>query len=276
MPQPLAVRLEAAPEQRLVEEVALRPLTARQRRRRARPFEVYARPIPLDQQSKAGSPRIALMVGGLGLNVEGTRGAIANLPGMPPPGLRPYGAAIVERSAESTGGRATRPRSRRPDGGLFGFPRTMRELYMLKHVGVQRRQPRLVALVDEPVHWLRGGRQLSRRQNSRAEKHEYRRFWEIAARGAGYLDDGSRRAAWRKRLPRHWPCRRRERASWSTPIPRPRALMRRSRDCSILRVRMESDRRRLPPRRAPSNDWPGGRNALESEGASPPGPASLP
>jgi uncharacterized protein len=46
----------------------------------ARPFEVYARPVVLDPKLKAGAPRIALMVGGLGLNLEGTEAAIANCP----------------------------------------------------------------------------------------------------------------------------------------------------------------------------------------------------
>jgi polysaccharide deacetylase 2 family uncharacterized protein YibQ len=96
----LAVRLDAAPDPRLIESSRAGPLP-RVGADGARPFEVYARPVVLDPKLKAGAPRIALMVGGLGLNLEGTEAAIAKLPGAVTLGFAPYGAGVEERAAEA-------------------------------------------------------------------------------------------------------------------------------------------------------------------------------
>ncbi len=96
----LADRLNAAPDPRLVETSRYGPLP-RVGADGARPFEVYARPALLDPKLKAGAPRIALMVGGLGLNAEGAEAAIAKLPGAVTLGFAPYGAGIEERAAEA-------------------------------------------------------------------------------------------------------------------------------------------------------------------------------
>jgi polysaccharide deacetylase 2 family uncharacterized protein YibQ len=188
VPRPLAVRLEAAPDQRLVEKSRY-GLLPRVSADGARPFEVYARPIPLDQQLKAGSPRIALMIGGLGLNVEGTRGAIANLPGAVTLGFAPYGAAIVERSAEAReAGHETALQAPMED---FSDSADDAGLYMLKTSAsnadnldslrwLMSRFTGYVAVVN-----YLGGK-------FTAEKHEISPVLrEIAARGLGYLDDGS-------------------------------------------------------------------------------------
>ncbi len=96
----LAVRLEPAPDPRLVER-SRHGLLPRLGADGARPFEVYARPVLLDPNLKADCPRIALLVGGLGLNAEGTEAAIARLPGAVTLGFAPYGASIEERAAEA-------------------------------------------------------------------------------------------------------------------------------------------------------------------------------
>ena len=96
----LAVRLDAAPDPRLVETSRTGPLP-RVGADGARPFDVYARPVLLDPKLNAGAPRIALMVGGLGLNAEGTEAAIAKLPGAVTLGFAPYGGGIEERAAEA-------------------------------------------------------------------------------------------------------------------------------------------------------------------------------
>jgi polysaccharide deacetylase 2 family uncharacterized protein YibQ len=96
----LAVRLEAAPDPRLIETSRAGGLP-RVGADGARPFEVYARPVLLDPKLKAGAPQIALMVGGLGLNTEGTEAAIARLPGEVTLGFAPYGGGIGERAAEA-------------------------------------------------------------------------------------------------------------------------------------------------------------------------------
>jgi polysaccharide deacetylase 2 family uncharacterized protein YibQ len=96
----LAVRLDAAPDSRLIETSRYGPLP-RIGADGARPFEVYARPAPLDQKLQASAPRIALMVGDLGLNAEGAEAAIAKLPGAVTLGFAPNGGGIKERAAEA-------------------------------------------------------------------------------------------------------------------------------------------------------------------------------
>ena len=96
----LAARLNAAPDPRLLEKSRTGPLP-RVGANGARPFEVYARPVLLDPKLNAGAPRVALMVGGLGLSTEGDEAAIAKLPGAVTLGFAPYGAAIEERAAEA-------------------------------------------------------------------------------------------------------------------------------------------------------------------------------
>jgi uncharacterized protein len=96
----LAVRLDAAPDPRLI-ETSRGGRLPRVGADGARPFDVYARPVVLDPKLKAGAPRIALMVGGLGLNAEGTEAAIAKLPGAVTLGFAPYGPQVEERAAEA-------------------------------------------------------------------------------------------------------------------------------------------------------------------------------
>jgi uncharacterized protein len=96
----LGVRLAPAPDARIVENSKY-GLLPRVGIDGARPFEVYARPVVLDPSLNAGSPRIALVVGGLGLNAEGTQSAIAKLPSAVTLGFAPFGAAIEERAAQA-------------------------------------------------------------------------------------------------------------------------------------------------------------------------------
>jgi polysaccharide deacetylase 2 family uncharacterized protein YibQ len=100
VPRSLAVRLAPAPDPRLVEK-SRHGLLPRVGTDGARPFEVYARRVLSDPSLSAGSPRIALLVGGLGLSAEGTESAIAKLPGAITLGFSPYGAAIEQRAAEA-------------------------------------------------------------------------------------------------------------------------------------------------------------------------------
>jgi polysaccharide deacetylase 2 family uncharacterized protein YibQ len=95
-----ALGVRPAPDARIVEDSKY-GLLPRVGIDEARPFEVYARPVVLDPSLNAGSPRIALVVGGLGLNAEGTQSAIAKLPSAVTLGFAPFGAAIEERAAEA-------------------------------------------------------------------------------------------------------------------------------------------------------------------------------
>jgi uncharacterized protein len=169
VPRALAVRLEAAPDARLVESSRY-GLLPRVGADGARPFEVYARPIVLDPTLKAGSPRIALMVGGLGLNAEGTRSAIANLPGAVTLGFAPYGAAIEERAAEARGaGHETAlqaPMEDFLDSADGPGPHT------LKTSASDSDNLDSLRWLMSRFHRLCGGRQLSRRQIHRREARD--------------------------------------------------------------------------------------------------------
>ena len=70
----------------------------------ARPSEVYARPFAETPVTR-GAPRIAVFVGGLGLDSQTTQAAIARLPGGVSLGLAPYGGdlAHVAESARAAG-----------------------------------------------------------------------------------------------------------------------------------------------------------------------------
>jgi uncharacterized protein len=184
----LTVRLEAAPDPRLVENSRAGPLP-RIGADGARPFEVYARPVMLDQKLKAGAPRIALMVGGLGLNPEGTEAAIAKLPGAVTLGFAPYGAGIEARAAEARGaGHETALQAPMEDfsGGL-GNPGP----HTLKTSASD-------ADNIESLRWLMGRftgyvavvNHLGGKFTADA-KGISPILTEIAARGLGYLDDGA-------------------------------------------------------------------------------------
>jgi polysaccharide deacetylase 2 family uncharacterized protein YibQ len=184
----LAVRLDAAPDRRLV-ETSRYGLLPRVGADGARPLEVYARPVLLDAKSKAGGPRIALMVGGLGLNAEGTEAAIAKLPGAVTLGFAPYGAAIEERAAEArAAGHETALQAPMEDfAASMGDPgpRTLKtsssdadNLDSLRWL--MSRFTGYVAVVN----YLGGKFTADAKEISPV-------LTEIAARGLGYLDDGA-------------------------------------------------------------------------------------
>lgn len=84
---PPPMRLAAAPVIALVEDTADGPLP-RIADSGLTPLEIYARPA--DEEALAG-PRIAIVVGGIGIDPDATRNAIANLPGTVTLAFAPYG-----------------------------------------------------------------------------------------------------------------------------------------------------------------------------------------
>jgi uncharacterized protein len=92
-------RLAPAPDKRLVEKSRF-GLLPRIGADGARPMDVYARPYEA-QRLKAGAPRIALVVGGLGLNPQSTEAAIAELPESVTLAFAPYGAAVATEAAKA-------------------------------------------------------------------------------------------------------------------------------------------------------------------------------
>jgi polysaccharide deacetylase 2 family uncharacterized protein YibQ len=98
VPQALGVHLTAAPDPRLIENSRY-GLLPRVGADGARPADVYARPIVVSAALRPGAPRVAILVGGLGLNAEGTANAIARLPGSVSLGFAPYGDDLEREAA---------------------------------------------------------------------------------------------------------------------------------------------------------------------------------
>ncbi len=100
VPRTLGVHLAAAPDKRLVEKSRY-GLLPRIGADGARAADVYARPIVASAGAPPGAPRLAVMVGGLGINAEGTANAIARLPGAVSLGFAPYGGDLEREAAEA-------------------------------------------------------------------------------------------------------------------------------------------------------------------------------
>ena len=92
--------LPAASDRRLIEQTPHGPIP-RIGADGARPSEVYARPAVSSGGLTQGSPRIALLVGGMGLAPRATESAIANLPGAVTLGFAPYGADLAHETARA-------------------------------------------------------------------------------------------------------------------------------------------------------------------------------
>ena len=100
VPQALGVRLVAAPDKRLVEKSRY-GLLPRIGVDGSRPADIYARPLVASERLKSGGPRVAILIGGLGLNAEGTTGAISRLPAAVTLGFAPYGGDLDREAAEA-------------------------------------------------------------------------------------------------------------------------------------------------------------------------------
>ena len=184
----LAVRLDAAPDPRLIEASRAGPLP-RVGADGARPFEVYARPVMLDPKLSAGAPRIALMVGGLGLNAEGTEAAIAKLPGAVTLGFAPYGAAIEARAAEAreAGHETTLEAPMEDFSGAAGDPAA----HILKTSASDAENiDSLRWLMSRFTGYVAVANHLGGKFTADA-KEISPILTEIATRGLGYLDDGA-------------------------------------------------------------------------------------
>jgi uncharacterized protein len=94
---PSTLKLAAAPDPRLVERSEFGPLP-RIGADGSRPAQVYARQAML---SAKGRPRIALVIGGLGLNDQTTADAVARLPGEVSLAFAPYGANLKTQAAKA-------------------------------------------------------------------------------------------------------------------------------------------------------------------------------
>ena len=103
VPDALGLELPAAPDRRLTEK-SPHGLIPKIGADGARPLQVYARPVIESGKLPPGSPRIALVVGGMGISQTATDHALDMLPGPVTLAFAPYGA--------DPAGLATRSRSR--------------------------------------------------------------------------------------------------------------------------------------------------------------------
>ncbi len=187
----LGLKLAPAPDARLVEKSKY-GLLPRIGADGTRPLEAYAR--VLDPSVRAGSPRIALVVGGLGLNAEGAESAIAKLPGAVTLGFAPTGTAVEAQAAEAReAGHETVLQARQGDFsdstgdlGPHGLSASASDVESVDSLRWQMgRFTGYVAVVNNL-----GGKFTADRQSMSPFLRE------IASRGLGYLDDdGSPRSA---------------------------------------------------------------------------------
>lgn len=102
VPDSAGVHLTPAPDRRLIEKGRYGPLP-KIGADGAKPLDVYARPFMPDARLPAGAPRIALLVGGMGLSQTATRVAFDKLPGAVTLGFAPYGTDLAAQAARARG-----------------------------------------------------------------------------------------------------------------------------------------------------------------------------
>lgn len=90
---PSGVKLAPAPDRRVVEK-GPHGLLPRISPDGARPMDVYARPFVTSPALKPGAPRIALVVGGVGLNAQASGAAVEQLPEGVTLAFAPYGSDL--------------------------------------------------------------------------------------------------------------------------------------------------------------------------------------
>jgi polysaccharide deacetylase 2 family uncharacterized protein YibQ len=100
VPEALGVQLSAAPDKRLVEKSRYGMLP-RVGTDGTRPADFYARPVMTAAKLKGGAPRIAILLGGVGLSLESTAAAIHTLPGAISLAFAPYGTNVEHDAADA-------------------------------------------------------------------------------------------------------------------------------------------------------------------------------
>jgi len=100
IPQALGARLTPAPDKRLVEKTR-DGLLPRIGPDGARAADVYARPVFFSPKLRRNAPRIALFVGGVGLDPDASEAAIAKLPAAVALGVAPYGPETSRYASEA-------------------------------------------------------------------------------------------------------------------------------------------------------------------------------
>jgi polysaccharide deacetylase 2 family uncharacterized protein YibQ len=100
IPDELGIRLTPAPDRRLVAKGLYGPLP-KIGADGSRPSEIYARPVIMPAKLSASAPRIAIVVGGMGLSQAATASAIDQLPAAVTLAFAPYGANLEKQVADA-------------------------------------------------------------------------------------------------------------------------------------------------------------------------------
>ncbi|MGH6813778.1 MAG: divergent polysaccharide deacetylase family protein [Methylocella sp.] len=154
----------------------------------ARPSEVYARPAVSSGGLKR-APRIALLIGGMGLAPRATESAIASLPGAVTLGFAPYGADLAREAAHAreAGHQVVLQIPMEP----FGFPRDNPGPHtLLAGAGKAANINNLTWLMSRFTGYAGVANFLGGKLTADA-KALTPVLHEIAARGLFYVDDGT-------------------------------------------------------------------------------------
>jgi polysaccharide deacetylase 2 family uncharacterized protein YibQ len=178
--------LPASPDPRLIEQTPHGPIP-RIGVDGARPSEVYARPVVSSGGLAQGSPRVALLIGGMGLAPRATESAIASLPGAVTLGFAPYGADLARTRARAAGHEVVLQIPMEP----FDFPRDNPGPHtLLAGAGKAANIDNLTWLMSRFTGYAGVANFLGGKLTSDA-KALTPVLREIAARGLFYVDDGT-------------------------------------------------------------------------------------
>jgi polysaccharide deacetylase 2 family uncharacterized protein YibQ len=100
VPPDLDVHLAVAPDRRLIEKSRFGPLP-RIGADGSRASEIYARPLVSSTGLPSTAPRVALLIGGMGLDAAATGMAVLTLPGAVTLGFAPYGRDLEHQVANA-------------------------------------------------------------------------------------------------------------------------------------------------------------------------------
>ncbi len=182
-------------------EIALRPAAAHRRGRRAARRSLRAAGRRLGAGCGRARRASRIMVGGLGLNAEGTANAIARLPGAVSLGFAPYGGELEREAAEAR--EAGHEILLQAPMESFAYPADNPGPHTLLAAASDSRKPRLAALADGALSRLRRRRQLSRRKIHRRRARPDAGARPRSPRAASSISTTARRrAASRARSPR--------------------------------------------------------------------------
>jgi polysaccharide deacetylase 2 family uncharacterized protein YibQ len=191
---PSGVRLTSAPDRRVSEKgpYGLLPKIGADG---ARPMDVYARPFVTSTTMPPGAPRVALVVGGLGLNGGSTLDAIEQLPEGVTLAFAPYGAEL-DRLAQQARARGHETLLQIPmepfdyPRSSPGHPRSSPGPHTLTTASADGGRDDLLWLMSRFTGYAGVMNYLGGRFTA-DEAAMYGALGEISQRGLFYLDDGA-------------------------------------------------------------------------------------